>query len=846
VRLLQPIPLGQVAAPNRLMFGPHVTNLGNGRELSHRHVAYYTRRAAGGAGIVVTETASVHDGDWPYERAPLAASCRAGWEAVAAACRPYGTLALASIGHVGGQGNSAYSQRELWAPSGVPEVDTREMPKVMEASDVAAVVDGFAWAARIATTAGLAGVEINAGQHSLVRQFMSGLTNNRSDGYGSDRLRFAREVIAAVRGELRGGILGLRLCCDELAPWAGITPERSEEIATELAPLIDYLTVVRGSIYSVAATRPDSHTEPGFNLPLAASIREAVRGRVPVFAQGSIVDAAMAELALVSGDCDGVEMTRAQIADAELGRKIASDMPPRPCILCNQACQVLDSRNPIVSCVADPRSGHELEDEPVDHGESERTIGTEELDVPNIRGRISPRPEGGREQASNAEPNIRQRISRTEQVAPNRHGEPEGGGNTQPNIRQRILGTKQTAPHRHEGPEHDKNAQPPPHDDRNDQECGKRTESNIRQEVFGTDQDAPHHHHHHHRGEPEGGGNTQPNIRQRIVATEHAAAHHHEGPKHDKNAEPNIRSRIFGDLAGHSAVQPGRPARRLNLLVIGGGPAGLEAARVAAVRGHRVVLAEATGSLGGQVETAATAPTRKSLVALTGWLAAECRRLGVEIKLGYRVTVQQAATHPGPVVVATGSRDGDPSYEIADGGRVVWAQAFLAGITAGLPEGHVLVWDPIGGPIGVSVAELLAERGPTTLAFPDQIPGQQLALSGDLVDANTRLQSAGVELARRCVLRRVRAGCAEVEDIFGAGTRDLPAALVIDAGPRLPAPLCGAGPGVVVAGDAQAPRTIYQAILEGRRAVLELEGANPPTSADPLAVRAAAAVKDQS
>ena len=85
MNLLLPLSLGrrqQHTAPCRIMFGPHETNLGAGRTLSDRHVAYYQRRAAGGAGIIVMEEASVHDSDWPYERAPLARLCGPGWRAI--------------------------------------------------------------------------------------------------------------------------------------------------------------------------------------------------------------------------------------------------------------------------------------------------------------------------------------------------------------------------------------------------------------------------------------------------------------------------------------------------------------------------------------------------------------------------------------------------------------------------------------------------------------------------------------------------------------------------------------------------------------------------------------------
>jgi mycofactocin system FadH/OYE family oxidoreductase 1 len=373
MQLLTPLTIGSRTAPNRVMFGPHVTNLGaDDRSIPARLVAYYERRARGGCGTIVVEGASVHPSDWPYERSLLAQRCSDGWDAIVDACRPYGSLVLASLDHAGGQGSSAYSQRPLWAPSRMPEVNSREVPKWMEPDDIAAVVDGFAAAAKLAGEADLDGVEINAGQHSLVRQFLSGLTNQRDDTWGHDRLLFARQVIEAVRGALGDRIIGLRLSCDELAPWAGITPEMAPDVAMALVDVgLDYLVVTRGSIYTVEKTRPDFHEPTGFNIDVCRSVRAAIHEthpHVPVILQGSVVEVGQAEWALGGYDddalCDAVEMTRAQIADPDLVTELAAGRADRirPCTRCNQTCQVRDARNPIVTCIAEPSSGRETED----------------------------------------------------------------------------------------------------------------------------------------------------------------------------------------------------------------------------------------------------------------------------------------------------------------------------------------------------------------------------------------------------------------------------------------------------------------------------------------------------
>ncbi len=228
------------------------------------------------------EEASVHASDWPYERAPLAERCADGWARIATAIQSEGALAVAALGHTGGQGSSAYSQRPLWAPSRVPEVNSREVPKWMEPEDIAAVVDGFGTAAALAAAAGLDGVEVNAGQHSLIRQFLSGLTNQRGDEWGSDRLVAAPATCwppSATRSAIGCSGCG---CPATSWPRGPASPRTRRRPSPPSWPtVVDYLVVVRGAIYSAEKTRPDFHEPPGFNIELCRAVRQPCRTGSP-------------------------------------------------------------------------------------------------------------------------------------------------------------------------------------------------------------------------------------------------------------------------------------------------------------------------------------------------------------------------------------------------------------------------------------------------------------------------------------------------------------------------------------------------------------------------------------
>src|SRR5438874_1015561 len=363
-KLFQPLSIGPRELRNRIIFGSHPTNYAQHNLLSNQHADYYAARAEGGAGAIVLEEHIVHPSDLPYANALLGylPETPAAIANITERIHSRNSLVLVQLNHNGQQSTSNHSQQELWAPSSVPDVASREMPKVMEAADIQAVIEGFALVARYVKQSGADGVELQIADRSLLRQFLSPLTNQREDQYGGpleNRLRFVQEILEAVAAALGPDcVMGVRFCADELAPWAGITPEQSIEIARLLAATgrIDYMTITMGSIFSthMFPFHASMHTPPVYAAHLATSVKAAIN--IPVFAAGRITNVAQAERILDEEQADGVEMIRALIADPQLPRLSQEGRADevRPCISCNQGCQVRSIVNAALSCNVNP------------------------------------------------------------------------------------------------------------------------------------------------------------------------------------------------------------------------------------------------------------------------------------------------------------------------------------------------------------------------------------------------------------------------------------------------------------------------------------------------------------
>jgi NADPH-dependent 2,4-dienoyl-CoA reductase/sulfur reductase-like enzyme len=247
--------------------------------------------------------------------------------------------------------------------------------------------------------------------------------------------------------------------------------------------------------------------------------------------------------------------------------------------------------------------------------------------------------------------------------------------------------------------------------------------------------------------------------------------------------------------AGHELERPvlGGPETRVTVprrvLIAGGGPAGMEAARSAALRGHEVTLFELRKQLGGQINIAAKSPNRSDIVAITQWQADELLRLGVKVVLNHAVDPDVVMDiDPDVLVLATGS---DPRR---DGVQLARPASPLAG--ASLPHVYTswdlfgygrtptigrraLVYDDMGEYDALAVAdELVAQGVEVTFATGFDSFGERLAVrASTAAPVLRRLAKGGVKLVIRAVLKEIRPGEVAIDVGDDPPVLDLPAAV---------------------------------------------------------------------
>jgi mycofactocin system FadH/OYE family oxidoreductase 2 len=366
--LFSPLKLGKVEVKNRISFQPHLTNLAVKNLPSERQMYYWGERAKGGAGLIITEELTVHPTDMAYEKLidVYHAEVVPGFRKVTDYVHQFDSKIFAQINHNGQQGDGSLSRLPVWAPSPVPDVLFRETPKEMEAEDIEEVARYFALSAEHVRQGGFDGVELQFGHSSLARQFLSPLTNHRTDEFGGsleNRMRAPLMFISAVRKAVGDDFtLGIRMCADEMIP-GGLDLAQVQEICAlfEASGLIDFMDLSIATFYNLYLVEGSMHTPLGYTIPLAAGVREKIK--LPVFCTGRINDPVMAEKVLAAGQADMIGMCRGLICDPYLPKKAEEGRLEdiRYCIACNQGCIGRIGMNKSIGCVQNPAVGRERE-----------------------------------------------------------------------------------------------------------------------------------------------------------------------------------------------------------------------------------------------------------------------------------------------------------------------------------------------------------------------------------------------------------------------------------------------------------------------------------------------------
>ena len=265
-----------------------------------------------------------------------------------------------------------------------------------------------------------------------------------------------------------------------------------------------------------------------------------------------------------------------------------------------------------------------------------------------------------------------------------------------------------------------------------------------------------------------------------------------------------------------------RAAQPRKVVVVGGGVAGLEAARMATLRGHRVVLFEKTAELGGQVLLAARAPARSEYAGIVRYLAGQVRKLGAEIRLDVEVAPETViAERPEAVVIATGSHPFVPAVPGGDGKHVVTDRDVLAGDAR--VGASVVVVDDVHTQQALSTAELLLEQGKRVeVISPLFYVGQDIGVTS-IAPLYKRLFTRGAVLTPGTELRAVEGSAVLVANVYSGAERRIEGVdtVVLSAGSRstdsLYRALKGRVPELHAVGDCVAPRGVHQAILDATR-----------------------------
>lgn len=353
--------IGRVTLRNRIVMPPMVMcYASSGGEVNEQVIAHFEARAKGGVGLIIVEASYIHPSGKGFEsevaidRDALIPRLHMLTNAV----KVNGSAIAIQLYHGGIQahvdqpvGPSAIG-RKIFPPP--------RTPRELTTNEVEEIVEHFANAALRAKMSGFDMVEVHGTHGYLIAEFLSPLTNKRTDKYGADRTLFATEIVERIKEKCGHDFpVIFRLVADEFEE-GGITVEYAKEVAKKLeATGVDAFDVTGGN-YDTAdhIIPPVYYDNQGYFFKQASEIKKVVH--VPVISGGMILDPFVADGAIKDGIVDLVFVGRQLIADPEWPNKVREDKIEdiRPCIACEQCIERIFFQEP-VNCSVNPLKGFE-------------------------------------------------------------------------------------------------------------------------------------------------------------------------------------------------------------------------------------------------------------------------------------------------------------------------------------------------------------------------------------------------------------------------------------------------------------------------------------------------------